>query len=123
MFANKYTINHKEIIIKFIRRKELDADTRLRIVILALSCQGDYGARTALAREYNLSRSFLYQLIGTALLCLQELFSHENVAALPNQLDLDANIALLRLEGQVSISGISEILQMQGYEHNSTGMV
>ncbi|WP_177428543.1 hypothetical protein, partial [Candidatus Venteria ishoeyi] len=48
---------------------------------------------------------------------------HENVAALPNQLDLDANIALLRLEGQVSISGISEILQIQGYKHNSTDMV
>ncbi len=29
---------------KFIRRKELDAETRLSIVILALASQGVYGA-------------------------------------------------------------------------------
>jgi len=94
---------------KFIRRKELDTENRLRIVILALSCQGIYGARTALADQYNISRTFLYQLIGAALLCLHELFNTESVATLPNQLDIDSAIVLLRLEGKVSISSISEM--------------
>ena len=109
---------------KFVRRKELDADTRLKIVLLALACQGVYGARTMLAREYNLSRSFLYQLISAALLCLHEFFHQENVdISAITQLELDANIALLRLEGKVSISAISEILRIPGYDHYSTGMV
>jgi hypothetical protein len=108
---------------KFIRRKELDAVSRLNIVIIALSCQGVYGARTALANKYNISRSFLYQLIGASLLCLESLFNTENTAALPYSLDVDYAIVLLRLEGKVSISSISEILQMQGYEYSSTGMV
>ena len=108
---------------KFVRRKELDVATRINILILALSCQGIYGARTALASQYNISRSFLYQLISVGLLCLQELFSNENISISSNRLEIDSNIALLRLEGLVSISGISEILKMQGYESNSTGMV
>jgi len=108
---------------KFVRRKELDVATRINILILALSCQGIYGARTALANQYNISRSFLYQLISVGLLCLQELFSNENISISSNRLEIDSNIALLRLEGSVSISGISEILKMQGYESNSTGMV
>jgi hypothetical protein len=92
--------------------------------MLALSCQGVYGARTALAQEYKISRTFLYQMLLAATLCLNELFSdHKEVKRLPNRLNLDSAIVLLRLEGNVSISGISEILQRQGYPHDSAGMI
>jgi hypothetical protein len=107
---------------KFVRRKELETGIRLEIVILALSCQGVYGARTALAYQYNISRSFLYQLIGIALFCLQEVLSIENISSLPTPLDPDSMIVLLRLEAKASISNISEILQAQNYPHYSTGM-
>jgi len=109
--------------VKFIRRKELDSATRTQIVILALSCQGIYGARTALANEYNLSRSFLYQLINAALLCLDMLFKTANTAPSTPLLSLDFTIALLRLEGKVSIGSISAILQMQGYQYSATGLI
>jgi len=63
-------------------------------------------------------------MIGAAILCLNELLSDYNEVDLqPNRLNLDSAIVLLRLAGNVSISGISEILRMQGYSNDSTGMV
>ena len=92
--------------------------------MLALSCQGVYGARTALAQQYKISRTFLYQMLLAANLCLNELFSdYKEIKLPPNLLSLDFAIILLRLEGNVSISGISEILRMQGYPNDSTGMI
>ncbi len=68
--------------------------------------------------------AYRYQLIGVTMLCLESLFNTENMATAESiRLDINSTIALLRLEGKVSISGISEILSMQGYEHGSTGMV
>jgi hypothetical protein len=42
---------------KFTRRKDLETSVRINIAILALYCQGVYGARTELARQYKVSRS------------------------------------------------------------------
>ena len=96
---------------KFIRREDLDVSIRINIAMLALACQGVYGARTALAQEYSISRTFLYQLLNTALFCLTELFSAESLERLPvNLLDADRAIVLLRLEGKVSIASIGEIM-------------
>jgi len=93
-------------------------------VILALSCQGVYGARTALAQQYAISRSFLYQMIGAAALCLNELLSeYQEIDLPPHRLNLDSAIVLLRLAGNVSLSGISEILRMQGYKNYSASMM
>jgi hypothetical protein len=54
---------------------------------------------------------------------LHELFSAHRLEISPERLDLNSTIALLRLEGRVSIAGISEILHKLGYPHDSTGMV
>ena len=92
--------------------------------MLALSCQGVYGARTALAQEYKISRTFLYQMLLATTLCLNELFSDDKDIKLPpNRLNLNSAIVLLRLASNVSISGISEILRMQGYPNDSAGMI
>lgn len=108
---------------KFSRREDLDTTTRINIAIMALYCQGIYGTRTALANKYNISRSFLYQLIGAAMICLEELFSIQRDIGPVPKYDLNSTILLLRLEGFVTIGNISEILQIQGHEHTSTGMV
>ena len=63
-------------------------------------------------------------MIGAAMLCLNELLSdYKEIDFLPNRLDLDSTIVLLRLAGNVSLSGISEILRTQGYANDSTGMI
>jgi hypothetical protein len=109
--------------IKFVRRADLDTQTRINIVVHALANQGIYGARTLIATQHHISRTFLYQLINVTLLCLHELLSAHRLETVPDRLDLNSTIALLRLEGRVSIAAISEILHTLDYPHDSTGMV
>lgn len=114
---------HQENAIKFIRRPDLDTQTRINFVVQALAYQGVYGTQTAIAKQYHISRTFLYQMVSVTLLCLHELFSAHRLEVATGRLDLDSLIALLRLEGRVSIAAISEILHTLGYPHDSTGMV
>ena len=63
-------------------------------------------------------------MMAAATLCLSELLSeYKDIEPPPNHLNLDSAIVLLRLAGNVSISGISEILRMQGYSKDSTGLI
>jgi hypothetical protein len=61
-------------------------------------------------------------MVSVTLLFLHELFSAHRLEV-PGRLDLDSIIALLRLEGRVSLAVISEILRTLGYPHDSTGMI
>jgi hypothetical protein len=60
---------------KFVRRPDLDPQTRIKIVNLAWLYQGVYGKMTAIARQYQISRTFLYRLLGMATVQLEALFS------------------------------------------------
>src|SRR6266567_8313140 len=60
---------------KFIRRSDLEPQTRIDIVRLAWQGQGIYGKMTQLARAYHISRTFLYQMTGAAYRQLEILFS------------------------------------------------
>ena len=51
---------------KFIRRSDLAPHTRIDLVKLAWQGQGIYGKMTQLAREYHISRTFLYQMTWAA---------------------------------------------------------
>lgn len=62
-------------------------------------------------------------MVSVTVLCLHELFSAHRLETVPDRLSLDSIIALLRLEGRVSLAGISEILHTLGYPHDSTGMI
>src|SRR5712691_6850200 len=46
---------------KFMRRPDLDCQTRVHIVMLAWLHQGVYGKMTQIAHSYQISRTFLYQ--------------------------------------------------------------
>ena len=108
---------------KFTRRKDLDSQARLTIILSALSCTGTYGAMTRLALQYKISRTFLYQLVGLAMLCLNDMVRIDHPIATREIFDLKHLIVLLRLEGKCSISSISDILNKMGYRSDSTGMV
>ena len=62
---------------KFMRRPDLDTQTRIHIVMLVWLHQGVYGKMTHIAAYYRISRTFLYQLLITANLHLEILFSVE----------------------------------------------
>src|SRR2546426_992301 len=64
---------------KFIRRPDLDPQTRIHIVMLAWLHQGLYGKMTEIANSYRISRTFLYQLLLMATLQLETLFSDEKL--------------------------------------------
>ena len=53
---------------KFMRRPDLDTQTRIEIVIQAWLRQGVYGTMTHIAQSYQISRTFLYQLLLAATL-------------------------------------------------------
>lgn len=122
IIGSKFTLTGRAAI-KFIRRADLDTQTRIDVVIQALAAQHIYGVKTAIAQQYQVSRTFLYQLIWAAQLCLYELFNTQQLKVLANRLDLDSMIVLLRLECKASIASISEMLGKMGYPHDSIGMI
>jgi hypothetical protein len=61
------------------RRPDLDPQTRIHIVMRAWLYQGVYGKMTQIAAYYQISRTFLYQLIFLATLQLETLFSDEKL--------------------------------------------
>ena len=64
---------------KFTRRPDVAPQTRIEIVKLAWLYQGVYGKMTEIAQYYQISRTFLYQLLLLAHLHLETLFSDEKL--------------------------------------------
>ena len=106
---------------KFIRRHDLTPHTRIEMVRLAWLNQGIYGKMTQIAQDYHISRTFLYQLIWTANLQLETLFSDQQPHVQVSQPLLEPLILLLRLEGKCSIPSLSAILKYFQYQPNSVG--
>ena len=106
---------------KFTRRPDLDPQTRIHIVMLAWLHQGVYGKMTEIARYYQISRTFLYQLLFMANLQLETLFSDEKCRAQADSRPLESLLLLLRLEGKCSLGSIASILQALAYSPHSVG--
>jgi len=97
---------------KFVRRPDLTPEKRISIAMLAMLCQGSYGAMSELANQQAISRTFLYQLMNQAILYLSLCFSEPCcVETDTHNRDWHELILLLRLEGKCSISSITEILR------------
>ena len=106
---------------KFIRRHDLDPQTRIEIVRHAWINQGIYGKMSQIAQDYRISRTFLYQLTWAAQYHLEDLFSDpQHLVETPEPL-LEPLILLLRLEGKCSIPSISSIFKHFAYQPNSVG--
>ena len=106
---------------KFIRRPDLDPQTRIHIVMLAWLQQGVYGKMTEIATSYRISRTFLYQLLLAANLQLEGLFSDEKLLFQKDHQHFEHLLLLLRLEGNCSLLSIASILQALEYHPNSVG--
>jgi hypothetical protein len=106
---------------KFTRRPDLDPHTRIEIVRLAWLYQGIYGKMTQIAQVYQISRTFLYQLLLAATLQLETLFSDEKLLFQKDHQHLDQLLLLLRLEGNCSLLSISSILKALQCPPNSLG--
>jgi hypothetical protein len=106
---------------KFIRRSDLEPQTRIDLVKRAWQGQGIYGKMTQLAREYRISRTFLYQMTWAAHHQLEILFSDSKDLVQDPQPLLEPLMLLLRLEGTCSIPSLSSILTYFQYQPNSVG--
>src|SRR5215831_8309711 len=106
---------------KFIRRADLDPQTRIHIVMLAWLHQGVYGKMTEIAQSYQISRTFLYQLLFMANLQLETLFSDEKLLFQKDHRHFEHLLFLLRLEGKCSLLSLAAILQALDYQPHSVG--
>src|SRR6202795_1610037 len=106
---------------KFTRRPDLDPQTRIHIVKRAWLNQGVYGQMTHIAKSYQVSRTFLYQLLLAAHLQLEVLFSDEKLLFQKDHRHLEQLILLLRLEGKCSLLSIATIIKALEYHPNSVG--
>src|SRR5213594_18716 len=106
---------------KFTRRPDLAPQTRIEIVKLVWLYQGVYGKMTEIAQYYQISRTFLSQLLLMANLQLETLFSDEKLLFQKDHRHLDQLLLLLRLEGKCSLLSISSILKALEYHPNSVG--
>ena len=106
---------------KFTRRHDLDPQTRIEIVKDVWINQGIYGKMVQIAQEYQISRTFLYQLSWAARHHLEELFSDPQHLVQPPDCLLEPWILALRLEGKCSIPSISSIFKHFDYQPGSVG--
>jgi hypothetical protein len=108
---------------KFIRRPDLDPQTRIKIVNLAWRYQGVYGKMTEIAQLYQISRTLLYRLLWMANMQLEMLFSAATLREPHDQRHLAHLLFLRRLEGHCSLLSMAAILQALDYHPHSVGFL
>ncbi len=110
---------------KFIRRTDLTPAIRLYIAFTALMAQqlNIWGMISELAREYQISRMFVYMLASTLEYNSVIMFGDRQAGqAIEEKVSLQY-ILSLRLEGQSSIGAISSIMKRFGIANSSTGYI
>jgi hypothetical protein len=111
---------------KFIRRSDLTPFIRLHIAFTALLAQQtrQWGTITQLARQYLISRTFVYMLAVTLEQTSQIVFGEQLSPTVVREEHLPYRYMLsLRLEGRCSIGAISTIMKRFDVEHSSAGKI
>jgi hypothetical protein len=110
---------------KFIRRADISLDLRIKIAC-SLMIQKNYGRVTNLAKEYDISRQFIYdlkkQLKSNIVHILGVKESYEEPARKEDLSEIRA-ILSLRLEGKCPIIGISQLLKRKQKTNSSIGYI
>lgn len=106
---------------KYQRRSDINSVMRIEIAIQAYIGKGKYGEITRLAKNYEVCRLFVYQLLWE----LYDLYEIEpsNNKSKYEQKEIDREILMLRMEGKCSLEAISEILKERGVKRNSVGHI
>ncbi len=113
--------------VKFHRRKDLTFETRFYIAFCAMMSK-QWGLISQLAKEYAISRTFVYTLQGELQIATQDIFQErewgEKHLLVKSRKEQSAAYALsLRLEGGCSIPSISAIMKRVGMECSSVGWI
>ncbi len=111
---------------KFIRRTDLTPEIRLNIAYLALEAQrtGKCGKITELARNFMISRTFVYMLASFLTTASVIIFSATPAIAPVNSYWLPFVYMLtLRMEGRCSIEAISSVMKRFDISFSSVGSV
>lgn len=106
---------------KYQRRSDINSVMRKEIAIQAFIGKGKYGEITRLAKNYEVCRLFVYQLLWE----LNDLFEIEprKNSNKCEQKEIDREILMLRMEGKCSLEAISEILKERGIKTTSVGYI
>ena len=116
-----------DISIKFYRRKDLTVENRLYIAFMTL-LSNKWGIITQMAKQYAISRTFIYMLQSQLNTAVEDYFyagnapSKKELTIMGKEKSLEYAL-LLRLEGKCSIPSISEILKKMGLANNSVGTI
>lgn len=85
--------------------------------------QGTWGAITELAREHQVSRPFIYDLLATFKAQCHSLFFPPEPVASPSDDALEARLLTYRFEGRCSIAAISALMKRDGLSFSAQGSV
>jgi len=122
--TNVQTITQNTL--KFIRKPNISPELRLHIACTVLYFN-DYGTVTRLAKEYQISRTFVYHLQTQLLVSGWMVFGMLEVKSeqeeVSKKLDVVREILSLRLEGKCPILGISQLLKRKGMCNTSIGYI
>jgi len=113
--------------VKFYRRKDLTVETRLYIAFMALM-SNKWGLITRMAKQYAISRTFVYMLQSQLNTAVEDYFygesAHSGKEIIIKEKAKSPEYALLfRLEGKCSIPSISGILKKMESGNNSVGTI
>ncbi len=110
---------------KFIRRKDLTFDIRATLVIQAYIAQTTsvWGRITNLAKEYQVSRVFIYYLLSIFKEEMGRLFFPQTKAEPITRAEIEANILAYRFEGKCSIDAISTLMKRADIPLSSIGLI
>jgi len=112
---------------KFIRRKDLTVEIRLYISFLALM-DNSWGIISRLAKNYAISRTFVYMLQSQLNKAIEKDFYIESIPS-KNEIMIESKTKslgfalLLRMEGKSSIASISDIMKRLELRNNSVGTI
>jgi len=112
---------------KFQRRKDLTFEIRLSIAFTAL-IDGKWGTITQLAKNYAVSRVFVYTLETQLYQCVKTTFDQPNPInghelVIMAKKEAVKNAIIFRLEGKCSLPAISGILKKLDLPNNSVGTI
>jgi len=110
---------------KFLRLQRLSVEVRTKIVIQAYEAQQNsrWGVITELSREYQVSRTFIYNLLFTFKLAMQCLSAPEKTSSTNLVTIVEKRILSYRMEGKSSVEGISTMLARDNALYSSVGYI
>ena len=111
---------------KFLRREDITEAIRAHIAVTGFMAMenSNYGIITNLARQFNVSRPFIYDAIDSLKAVFPIIFNKNssNLNAIDKKIAV-SHILSLRLEGRCSIENISTLMKRFELANNSVGFI